>query len=144
MQRFDSDELRELNDFRERVLYLYEKTWRDSRRKFCDTCNVGRTTFYRIWKGEKTEFSDFLIDKYARVFNVSFEFMKYGGDDAGYYYDKNAVSRVCEGGPVYGRISTKKKKKTLALGNANVILTANDPEEILEVLLRIRYQDIDF
>ena len=145
MDRFNKKELVKLKDFRERVIYLFENTWRDSRRKFCDECHVGRTTFYGIWKGVKKEYSDYIINKYAKIFDVSFEFMKYGGDDAGHYYDifENR-GRVREKEPVYGAASPRKKTKTFSLGRSNIIITTNDPEGLLEILMRIKYKDIDF
>ncbi len=146
MERFSKDDLLNLNSFRERVLYLYNKTWRGTRRKFCDECRVGRTTFYELWKGEKEEYSDYVIDKYARVFNVSFDFMKYGGDEPGYYTNSyERLSMVCEKGPLYGAHRKRgKKNHIIRLDKAAVIITTDDAEQILELLMKIRYQDIDF
>ena len=146
MEKFDKNELLDLKSFRERVLYLFEKTWKGTRRKFCDECKVGRTTFYHMWKGKKENYSDYLIDKYARVFNVSFDFMKYGGDEPGYYFSSyERLSRVCEKEPVYGTYHRRgRKSHIIRLDKAAVILTTDDAEEILEVLMKIRYKDIDF
>ena len=145
MERFNKDDLINLKSFRERVLYLYDKTWKGTRRKFCDECRVGRTTFYDIWKGKKEEYSDYVIDKYACVFNVSFDFMKYGGDEPGYYYSSyERLSRVCEKEPAYASHRRRKKSHIIRLDKAAVILTTDDAEQILEVLMKIRYRDIDF
>ncbi len=146
MKRFDENELIELKDFRERVIYLFHKTWSQSRRKFCETYNVGKTVFYEIWKGERDEYTDYIIEKYARVFNVSFEFMKYGGSDAGFYYGSfDGISQVREDGPYYAEpLKKRRRKMPVAIGNGNIIISTNDPEEILEVLMKIRYRDIDF
>ena len=145
MHRFKREELIKLKSFRERVKYLFEKTWKESRRKFCDVCGIGRTTFYKIWNGEKKSVSDFVIDKYARVFDVSFDFLKYGGDDAGHYYEVfERYSRVCEDEPRYDATLSRKRVRNFSLGNANIIITTNDPEGLLEVLMRIKYKDIDF
>ena len=146
MKRFDANELIELKDFRERVIYLFNKTWSQSRRKFCETYNLAKTVFYEIWNGERKEYTDYIIEKYARVFNVSFEFMKYGGDDVGYYYGSfDGISRVSEDGPYYAGVRKKQRRKVpVAIGRGNIIISTNDPEEILEVLMKIRYRDIDF
>ena len=145
MKRFKREELIKLKSFRERVIYLFGKTWKESRRKFCDASEIGKTTFYKIWNGEKKEVSDFVIDKYARAFDVSFDFLKYGGDDAGHYYEVfERHSRVCENEPMYAASSSRKKVRTFTLGNANIIITTNDPEGLLEVLMRIKYKDMEF
>lgn len=151
MKRFDENELIELKDFRERVIYLFQKTHCGSRRKFCQTHNLAKTVFYEIWNGVRTGYTDYIIEKYAKAFNVSFEFMKYGGSDAGYYYgsfedtDRRDVSRVSEEGAYYPETRKRQRRKMpVAIGKGNIIISANDPEEILEVLMKIRYQDIDF
>ena len=114
MRRFNKDELIELKDFRERVIYLFHKTWCQSRRKFCETHDLGKTTFYEIWNGGKDDYTDYIIKEYARAFNVSFDFMKYGGNDAGYYFERyDGNSRVCEEGPSYS-VDGKKQKRMMS------------------------------
>ena len=73
--------------------------------------------------------------------------MKYGGSDAGFFFGsfEDETSRVAEDGPYYAEPRKRQKRKMpVAIGKANIIISTNDPEQILEVLMKIRYQDIDF
>ncbi len=142
---FDKKELESLVSFSDRVIYLYDRKWCGSKRSFCRRFNISKTTFYEVYNGKLRSFSDYVIEKFARAFGVSFEFMKMGGGFPG-YYKPILLSRVWleEDRAVYGSVPGRKPRTSLMGASAFAEIRLNDAEQVMEIILKIDYKDISF
>ncbi len=138
--------LSDLSDFPERVEYLLEERWGGTKRGFCNRYNISKTTLYLILKKQRTDFSDYVIDRFARAFDVDFNFLKFGGDDEGYYKPQNhGIPALKEGGSAYGKnMGRPPRYTTVAVSKAEAEFRLDEPDGLMEILLRIKYGDILF
>ncbi len=147
----ERERIKELSSFPERVIYLLNIKWKGTKRGFCQRYRIGKTTFYRVYNNKNEYYSDYVIEIFARAFSVSFDFLKYGGTTLGYYKPKGYITAYYQEGMLreaaygYGK---KKQGRPVKdpdkRAKADIEFRMNDEEQVLEIILKIKYRDMRF